>query len=80
MPTEVPQDIIFVFDSSGSLGSSGYAQQIAYMKNIVQTYGDDALHPTRFGLVEFSTGAIEHYSFFDDQDPTQILNYLDTLN
>ena len=80
MPTEVPQDIIFVMDSSGSLGSSGYAQQKAFMVDIVQNYGTDALHPTRFGVVEFSNGAFERYSFFDDQSISAVTNAINNLS
>ena len=80
MPTEVPQDIIFVMDSSGSLGQSGYAQQKAFMTDIVQNFGGDPLHPTRFGVVEFSNGAFERYSFFDDQSVSAVTNAINNLN
>lgn len=80
MPTEVPQDIIFVMDSSGSLGNSGYAQQKAFMIDIVQNFGDDALHPTRFGVVEFSNGAFERYNFFQDQSVAAVTSAINSLN
>jgi hypothetical protein len=80
MPTEVPQDIIFVMDSSGSLGSAGYALQKAFMIDIVQNYGDDALHPTRFGVVEFSNGAFERYNFFQDQSTSAVTNAINSLS
>lgn len=80
MPTVVPQDIIFVMDSSGSLGSSGYETQKAFMIDIVQNYGDDALRPTRFGVVEFSNGAFERYSFLQDQSISAITDAINNLN
>ena len=80
MPTVVTQDIIFVMDSSGSLGSSGYAAQKAFMIDIVQNYGGDPLHPTRFGVVEFSNGAYDRYNFNDDQSVSAITNAINNLS
>lgn len=80
MPTEVPQDIIFVMDSSGSLGSAGYAAQKAFMIDIVQNYGGDPLHPTRFGVVEFSKGAFERYNFLQDQSTAAVTNAISNLS
>ena len=69
-----------MMDSSGSLGSSGYAQQKAFMIDVVQNFGSDALHPTRFGVVEFSNGAFERYSFFDDQSVSAVTTAINNLN
>ena len=80
MPTVVTQDIIFVMDSSGSLGSSGYAAQKAFMIDIVQNFGGDPLHPSRFGVVEFSNGAYDRYNFDDDQSVSAITNAINNLN
>tara|TARA_R110002110_G_scaffold11824_9_gene56627 strand:- start:2284 stop:3012 length:729 start_codon:yes stop_codon:yes gene_type:complete len=80
MPVTVTQDIIFLFDSSGSLGSSGYQGQIDFMVDVVQNYGGDAQHPTRFGLIEFSSQTWERYDFFDNQDPAVIANFLNGLS
>jgi len=79
MPTEVPQDIIFVLDSSGSLGQSGYAQQKDFMVDVVQQFGGDPLHPTRFGVVEFSNGAYERYNFFQDQSIAAVTTAINNL-
>jgi hypothetical protein len=46
----------------------------AFMIDIVQNYDNDALHPTRFSVVEFSNGVFERYSFLQDQSTSAITN------
>ena len=36
MPVEVPQDVIFVFDASGSLGAAGFQTELDFMTDIIQ--------------------------------------------
>lgn len=75
MPVEVPQDIVFVFDASGSLGTPGYQNVLDFMTAIVQSVTGDpahALHPTRFGAIRFSTAIDTIYNLTDDQTPSII--------
>lgn len=75
MPVEVPQDIVFVFDASGSLGATGYQTVLDFMTGIVQSVTGDpahALHPTRFGAIRFSTDIDTIYNLTDDQTPSLI--------
>ena len=37
MPVEVPQDVIFVFDASGSLGAAGFQTELDFMTDIIQS-------------------------------------------
>jgi len=78
-PIVVPQDIIFVIDGSGSLGASGFQNEIDFVVDLIQTYGSDPLHPTRFGAVLFSTGATTVYDLVDNQTPSIIANVINNL-
>ena len=79
MPVEVPQDVVFVFDGSGSLGQSGFGDVIAFMQGIVNDHSGDPLHPIRFGAILFSTGIQTIYNLTDDQTPSVITDLLDNV-
>lgn len=80
-PIVVPQDIVFVIDGSGSLGQSGFDNEIDFVIDLIQTYGSDPLHPTRFGALLFSSGApTTVYNLTDDQTPSTITGVLNGLS
>ena len=80
-PIVVPQDIIFVIDGSGSLGQSGFDQEIDFVVDLIQNYGGDPLHPTRFGAVLFSTGTpTTVYNLTDNQTLSVVANVIDNLD
>lgn len=80
MPVEVPQDVVFVFDGSGSLGTAGFNTIIDYMKFVVDTASGNPLHPIRFGAILFSTNVQTVYNLTDDQTPFVITNVLDNVS
>lgn len=74
-PIEVPQDIVFVFDASGSLGEPGYQTELDFMSAIIQSVTGapgHALHPTRFGAIRFSSTVDTIYNLTDDQTPSTV--------
>lgn len=74
-PIEVPQDIVFVFDASGSLGAAGYQTELDFMSFIIQSVTgapDHALHPTRFGAIRFSDQIDTIHNLTDDQTPSAV--------
>ena len=79
MPVEVPQDVVFVFDGSGSLQQAGFDTVISFMQNIVDTHAQDPLHPIRFGAILFSTDIQTVYNLTDDQTPLLITSTLDDV-
>lgn len=72
MPVEVPQDVVFVFDGSGSLNQSGFDTIIEFMQDIVDTQSGNPVHPIRFGAILFSTNVETVYNLTDDQTPSVI--------
>lgn len=79
MPVEVPQDVVFVFDGSGSLGNQGFDDIITFMKNIVDTQSGNPLHPIRFGAIMFASNVQTIYNLNDDQTPSVITGVLDNV-
>lgn len=79
MPIEVPQDVVFVFDASGSLGQQGFDDIIAFMKNIVDTQSGNPVHPIRFGAILFASDVHTIYNLHDDQTPSVITGVLDNV-
>ena len=75
MPVEVPQDVIFVFDASGSLGAAGFQTELDFMTDIIQSVtGAPAypLHPARFGAIRFSSAVDTIYNLTNDQTPSLV--------
>jgi uncharacterized protein YegL len=75
MPVEVPQDVIFVFDASGSLGAAGFQTELDFMTDIIQSVtGAPAypLHLARFGAIRFSSAVDTIYNLTDDQTPSLV--------
>lgn len=78
-PVEVPQDVIFLIDGSGSLGSAGFAQEQVLVQDYISTWGGDPVHPTRFGAIRFATDTTEIYSLNDTQDPAQVTSAVQNM-
>lgn len=72
-PIVVPQDIVFLFDASGSLGSLGFQEELDLMSDIVATFANDPAHPTRFGAIRFDTTIDPVYNLTDDQTPSSVI-------
>ena len=75
----IDQDIetIFILDSSGSVGSTGWLQTKDFVTNVISTGLPDPSDPV--GIITFSTGATERYDFFNNQDRTVIRNLIQSL-
>ena len=72
-PIVVPQDIVFLFDASGSLGSTGFQEELDLMSDIVATFANDPLHPARFGAIRFATTVDTIYNLTDDQATSSVI-------
>lgn len=80
MPVEVPQDVVFVFDGSGSLNQAGFDDIIAFMQNVVNAHSGNPLHPIRFGAIMFASTVQTIYNLTDDQTPSVITGVLDNVS
>ena len=71
-----PADVVFVVDSSGSIGCNNFHMIVHYMQNIVRNLNMD--EGTRVGLITFSTDAsvIFHLNDFDNE--RDVLNAMNT--
>lgn len=79
MPVEVPQDVVFVFDGSGSLNQSGFDTIIEFMQDIVDTQSGNPVHPIRFGAILFSSDVETVYNLTDNQTPSLITGVLENV-
>ena len=68
-------DLIFVVDGSGSVGSAGWAQTQDFLVDLVQGI-DGGPGGIRYGIVRFSNGAQSLYHFYNSQDPAVISNFI----
>lgn len=67
-PIVVPQDTVFLIDSSGSIGSGNFELQ----RNFVLEVFDQLIFdngPSRTGLIQFATDVTRLHEFEDDQSP-----------
>ena len=73
----VEQDVIFLLDGSGSVGSTGWALQRQFVADLVTT----GLDPnSRVGIIRYATGAETVWTFADSQDRNDIATALNGLS
>lgn len=67
-PIIVPQDIVFLIDSSGSIGAPAFEVQREFIEDVYNTQivGNG---PSRTGLIQFATSVTTLHEFEDDQSP-----------
>lgn len=70
-PIVVPQDIVFLIDSSGSIGASSFEIQRDFIAEVYNTQivGNG---PSRTGLIQFASNVTTLHEFEDDQSPSVI--------
>lgn len=70
-PIVVPQDIVFLIDSSGSVGPSNFEIQREFIQQVYDTQivGNG---PSRTGLIQFATDVTTLHEFEDGQSPSVI--------
>ncbi|MCB2106769.1 MAG: VWA domain-containing protein [Rhodobacteraceae bacterium] len=78
VPITVPQDVILLADTSGSLGFSGftYVQEYLDYLNSQMPGRDD----TRLGLINFSTDVITEATIQDNLSVPSMLNEINTMS
>ncbi|AJW70265.1 HYR domain-containing protein [Nitrosopumilus adriaticus] len=71
-------ETIFLMDSSGSVGSSGWQIEKDFVNNIIQTSLPDSTDPV--GIIRFSNSAIVDHHLIDNQDRNVLQNLVNSLN
>lgn len=65
-----PQDIYFVLDASGSVGSTGWAEETTFVSDMIES---GVGNTSRVGIVTFATGAWVKYNLTETQHPRSVL-------
>ncbi len=71
------RDITILMDSSGSVGSSGWAIQKDFVEELIANVIPE--YNSNFSVVSFSTGATVEHEFYDDQDNSAIISNVNSL-
>jgi len=70
-------DIIFVVDSSGSVGADGFDKIKVFLKNMIDYIWVDANTTSRIAIIVFSDDASTIWSFSDSADPVALEQTID---
>lgn len=78
-PIVVPQDTVFLIDSSGSIGSSNFEIQRDFILEVFdQLIFDNG--PSRTGLIQFETDVTTLHNLTDDQTPSVLNNVVNSID
>ncbi|XP_060570089.1 uncharacterized protein LOC132728460 isoform X2 [Ruditapes philippinarum] len=74
----IPQDIVYMIDSSSYIGYEHFKQQLDFIKNNIRYYN---LNPqcTRIGIVTYSSGAYNQFYLNHYTTQTQLFNAIDGI-
>lgn len=70
------QDVVFVIDGSGSLGTTGFQMEKSFVVNLINSFFPSY---TRFGVVLFADTASIKYTFNNNQTRSAITNAVQNL-
>jgi Mg-chelatase subunit ChlD len=71
-------DIVFVVDSSGSIGADNFQKVRQFIRDVVMTF-DVGPNSTRVGLVEYSTSAHIEFKLNEKTNRTDLLSAVDAI-
>ncbi|CAC5383550.1 COL6A [Mytilus coruscus] len=76
-----PVDIVFVLDTSASIGQTNFAKQINFIHDIVNMLNiGPGTRQSRVATVSFSSNVVFEFGFTDDQNEVDVLNAVDKIN
>lgn len=71
-------DIVFLLDSSGSVGSSNFQKMLQFVKNMVNGF-DVGKDSVRIGVASFSNQPVQHFSLNTYFNQSQIIDAINKL-
>ena len=71
-------DVVFVVDTSGSIGRPNFERIKEFIKDVVLTFDVDYRY-TRVGLIEFSTTPKIEFKLFEKNNITELLDAIDNI-
>ncbi|XP_035991472.1 LOW QUALITY PROTEIN: collagen alpha-6(VI) chain [Fundulus heteroclitus] len=72
-------DIVFLVDSSGSIGSENFATVRTFLRNVIENL-DIGPDKVRVGLAQFGTDPKEEFLLTDPRDKESLLNVVDNIS
>ena len=69
-------ELVFVMDSSGSLGSSGWDDEVTFVIDVVETGVNT---DTVMGIVQFSSVVTQEWDFADSQTRSAITTHITNM-
>ncbi|VDI35984.1 Hypothetical predicted protein [Mytilus galloprovincialis] len=76
-----PVDIVFVLDTSASIGPINFAKQINFIHDVVDMLNiGPGTRQSRVAAVSFSSNVVFEFGFTDDQNKVDVLNAVDKIN
>lgn len=78
---DIPVDIVFVLDTSASIGPINFAKQINFIHDVVDMLNiGPGTRQSRVAAVSFSSNVVFEFGFTDDQNKVDVLNAVDKIN